>query len=184
MLVYRHAKEVHKPTNTGRLVALCLSNAELRTFGGRGEAFDARELDDPARAALLLFPSADARPIEEFAACGRPVTLVVPDADWRRAHKFALREPGLAHLPRVRVPGGERSARRLRHHPDEDYLSTIECVARALGVLHGDALRAELERAFDVFVERALRARGRSDAVRAAREAGAGSPQAAPLEHA
>jgi len=166
VLVYRHRKEVHKPTNTGRLVALCLANAELRTFGGQGETFDGRELDDRERITCVLFPSADALPLEALAADGRPLTLVVADADWRRANKFALREPGLAHLPRVRVPVGDRNTLRLRHHPNESFLSTFESVARALGVLEGDVVREQLEHVFRTFVERALRARGRLPALR------------------
>lgn len=173
MLVYRHRKEVHKPTNSGRLVGLCLVNSELRTFGGRDETFEARELDDPARGVCVLYPSEDARAIDDLARDGRPVTLVVADADWRRAHKLALREPALARLPRVRVPtdevGDARSALRLRRHPDARFLTTFECVARALGVLEGDDVRAKLERVHAAFVERTLRARGR----RAARDEGA-----------
>ena len=160
VIVFRHRKEVHKPTNTGRLASLWLRNAELRTFGGVDERFDGRELDDPERRALLLYPGPTARPIALDSSDARPVTLVVPDADWRRAQKLALREPGLARAEPVCVPVGPPSTFRLRKHPDARYLSTFEGIARALGVLEGDAVRAELELAFRIFVDRALYQRG------------------------
>jgi DTW domain-containing protein YfiP len=159
VLVYRHRVELHKPTNTGRLAALWLTNVEMRTFGGRHEPFDARELDDPARRVVVLFPSAGARPIEREARDSRPVTLVVPDADWRRAHKLAQREPALTTLPHACVPLDAPSAYRLRKHPDPRYLATFEGILRALGVLEGDAVRRRLEPAFAAFVERLLAAR-------------------------
>ncbi|MFO1010574.1 MAG: tRNA-uridine aminocarboxypropyltransferase [Planctomycetota bacterium] len=160
VVVFRHRKEVHKPTNTGRLAALCLANAELRTFGGRDERFDARGLDDPERRVLLLYPRADARVLERDALDERPVTLLVPDADWRRAQKLARGEPALERVPAVCLADGAPSEFRLRKHPDARYLSTFEGIARALGVLEGDAVRAELERVFRVFVDRALYQRG------------------------
>ncbi|MBK7877160.1 MAG: DTW domain-containing protein [Planctomycetes bacterium] len=160
VVVYRHRKEVHKPTNTGRLAALCLVNAELRTFGGRGERFDERGLDDPARRVLLLYPRADAQVLRCDAEDDRPVTLLVPDADWRRAQKLARGEKALERLPAVCLADGAPSAFRLRKHTDARYLSTFEGIARALGVLEGDAVRAELERVFQIFVDRALYQRG------------------------
>jgi DTW domain-containing protein YfiP len=153
---------VHKPTNTGRLAALWLMNVELRTFGGRGEPFDAHGLDDPARRVVVLFPSVHARPIERDARDARPVTLVVPDADWRRAQKLATREPALVALPQVCVPLDAPSAYRLRKHPDPRYLATFEGIARALGVLEGPGVRARLEPLFALFVERLMAARGRT----------------------
>ncbi len=166
VVVLRHRKEVHKPTNTGRLAALFLANAELRTFGGRDEPFDARGFDDPTRRVLLLYPTDDALAISRAQHDPRPVTLVVPDADWRRTHKLATREPALLALPRVRVPDGPPSAFRLRTHPDPRFLATFESIARALGVLEGAEVRAELEQVFRTFVERTLRARGRLGADR------------------
>ena len=176
VVVYRHRKEVHKPTNTGRLAVLCLANSELRTFGGRDEPFDARGLDDPEQRVLLLYPRADARVLgrEQFGPerdaraprdgsderDARPVTLLVPDADWRRAQKLARGEPALERVAAVCLADGAPSEFRLRKHPDARYLSTFEGIARALGVLEGDAVRAELERVFRVFVDRALYQRG------------------------
>ncbi len=160
VLVLRHRTELHKPTNTGRLVPIALRGGEVRTFGARGTTFDAAGLYDPARRTLLLYPGDDARTLTPADAHGPPVTLLVPDANWRRAQKLAAREPALARAERVRLPDGPPSSYRLRRHPDPRFLATFEAIARALGILEGPSVQERLEHAFRVMVERQLYARG------------------------
>lgn len=160
IVVLRHRKETYKTTNTGRLVPLTLTNSELRAFGERHDVLDAANWDDPARTTLLLYPSADAHLLTCEDAASRPVTLIVPDSNWRRAFKLTSREPALAGLPRVSLPEGTPSSYRLRRHPDPRFLATFEAVARALGILEGPAVQEHLERVFARMVERTLRSRG------------------------
>ena len=160
VVVLRHRKEAWKPTNTGRLVPLTLEQGEIRVFGARDEELDTSGFADPARRALLLYPCADAQPLVLDEHDTRPVTLIVPDSDWRRAQKLATREEKLFGVPRVHLPGGPPSNYRLRRHPDLRYLATFEAVARALGILEGPEVQAELERVFTLLVERVLRSRG------------------------
>ena len=161
VVVLRHRKEAHKTTNTGRLVPLMLPGSEIRAFGERHDVLDAAGFADPARNTLLLYPSADARALQHEDGAARPVTLIVPDANWRRAFKLNARERALAGLPRVFLPEGARSKYLLRRHPDPRYLATFEAVARALGILEGPVVQAHLERVFALMVERTLRSRGR-----------------------
>ena len=161
VVVLRHRRELNKPTNTGRLVSLALVHGEVRTFGGRGMEFDASNLVDRGRRALLLYPTDDSTLLVRDDADARPVTLIVPDADWRRAHKLASNEPRLAGMARVHLPSGAPSTYRLRRHSDPRFLATFEAVARALGILEGDAVQARLEHVFRLMVERQLWARGR-----------------------
>jgi DTW domain-containing protein YfiP len=158
--VLRHRKEAYKPTNTGRLVTLTLANSDIRVFGARDEELEVADLVDPARRALLLFPSADSQLLAHDASDPRPVTLIVPDADWRRAQKLATREEKLAGIPRVHLPSGPPSNYRLRRHSDPRYLATFEAVARALGILEGPEIEAQLEAVFRMMVDRVLWSRG------------------------
>lgn len=160
VVVLRHRREFHKPTNTGRLVPLALTAGEVRTFGERGVDFDAMTLIDPSRRTLLLFPTADSQPLARDEADTRPVTLVVPDADWRRAFKLAMHEPALDVIPRVHLPSGPPSTYRLRRHSDPRFLATFEAVARALGILEGAEVQVRLELVFRLMVERTLFSRG------------------------
>lgn len=161
VVVLRHRRELHKPTNTGRLVPLTLSNGEVRTFGARDQAFDATDLVDPSRRTLLLYPAADSQELARDDNDDRPITLIVPDADWRRAHKLVSHESALRGIPRVHLPSGPPSTYRLRRHIDSRFLATFEAIARALGILEGAAVRARLEHAFDLMVDRTLWSRGR-----------------------
>ncbi len=161
VVVLRHRKEVHKPTNTGRLVPLTLAAGEVRDFGGRNVVFDPTNLIEPKRRTVLLYPGADSRILAREPLDPRPITILVPDADWRRAHKFATREPALAGVERVHLPDGPPSRYRLRHHSDPRFVATFEAVARALGVLEGAEVQAELEHVFQVLVDRMLWSRGR-----------------------
>lgn len=160
VVVLRHRKELHKPTNTGRLVSLTLGNGEVRTFGGRDMEFDAAGLCDPARRTLLLYPSPDSTLLARDETDPRPITLLVPDADWRRAHKLATREPSLAPIPRFHLPSGPPSTYRLRRHSDPRFLATFEAIARALGLIESPEVQSRLEHVFRVMVERTLWSRG------------------------
>jgi len=159
VVVIRHLREGRKPTNTGRLVPLTLTRSEVRTRGAAGAQVETADLPGPGRRALLLYPSADARPLtpEDGEA---PVTLIVPDGTWRQARKVHARVPGLAAVPRVCLPPGPPSRYRLRSHRDPRFLATFEAVARALGILEGPPVQRALERVFDLMVERTLWSRG------------------------
>lgn len=161
-----HQKEICKSTNTGRLAALALERGELWVRGRKGAVLDTRALIEPGTQPLVLFPGPTARSLDELikererAGDERPVTLVVPDGTWRQARKSVGRTPELAGAPRVTLPPGPPSRYRLRHHPDPTRLATFEAIARALGLLEGDAVRDELERLFALMVERTLWTRG------------------------
>lgn len=160
VVVLCHSKEVHKPSNTGRLVPLLLEGGEVRRIGMRDEPLDTRGFDDPTRRVVLLYPSADSKELTADDAAGLPLTLVVPDSDWRRAHKMTSRNPDLAHLPRVHVPLGAPSIYRLRFHPDPRFLATFEAIARALSILEGPAVEEHMMRVFRLMVDRSLYSRG------------------------
>ncbi len=161
VVVLRHCREGNKPTNTGRFVPLTLANGFVRTFGVRDVPFDGEGLVDPARRTVLLYPCEGSREIAREPDDRRPVTLLVPDADWRRAFKFATREPALDGLARVHLPDGSPSEYRLRSHMDPRFVATFEAVARALGVLEGPHIRERLELVLRTVVDRHLWSRGR-----------------------
>lgn len=157
-----HHKEQRKPTNTGRLAVECLQNAECWIRGhvdGGLDSFSA----DPDTLPLLLFPSEDAQLLTEFTGSDRPVTLIVPDGNWRQASKFRRRVRGLSQVPTVILPPGTATQYRLRHEPRKGGLATIEAIARALGILEDQAVEAALLRVFSSMVERTLWSRGAID---------------------
>lgn len=162
LLLVIHYREERKPTNTGMLAAECLTNSVVMV---RGKHHDPQASEnvfplDPSHQALLLFPSDQSQPISNYCGCSRPITLIVPDGNWRQASKVRSRVQALRDVPMVTLPGGMPTQYGLRYESQENGLATMEAIARALGVLEGPMIRGELERIFRLFVERTLWARG------------------------
>jgi DTW domain-containing protein YfiP len=154
-----HRREERKPTNTGRLAIECLPNSQAIVRGNESSP-DTPFTWDGSTQPLLLFPHADAVPIARFAASERPVTLIVPDGNWRQAAKVRARVPGLSDVPCVSLEPDAPTMYRLRHERRDGGLATIEAIARALGVLEGEHVRSALEKVFRAMVERTLWSRG------------------------
>jgi DTW domain-containing protein YfiP len=156
-----HRFEDRKPTNTGRLAAECLENSVVLVRGHEAQPTPPFAWD-PGTQPLLLFPHEGATPLADVRLDPeRPVTLVVPDGNWRQASKVRQRVPGLRDLPCVGLPVGERSVHRLRAEAHEAGLSTIEAIGRAMGLLEGDHVRRALYLVFRAMVERTLWSRGK-----------------------
>jgi DTW domain-containing protein len=155
--LYMHWRERLRATNTGWLACLALPNSEIRLRGAREQELCLAEAV-PLKNAILLFPSQDAVELtpEWLARQHRPVTLVVADGSWNQAKKVPYRESGLAGIPNVKLPVGAPSCYRLRRSPHVHYLSTLEAIARALGVIEGREVQVSLERLFLKMVERRL----------------------------
>jgi DTW domain-containing protein YfiP len=162
LVLIMHQLEEKIWTNTGRLAAHAVAGAEVRYRGTWGQPLDERGIVGPEGDTIILFPREGAAVLDEaFAATlRRPVTLVVPDGNWTQAKKVYTRVPALREVPCVRLPPGPPSVYTLRRAPFAYGLSTMEAVARALGVLDGDAVREELERLLQIFIDRTLWARG------------------------
>jgi DTW domain-containing protein YfiP len=161
LLLVIHCYEDRKTTNTGRLAARCLVGSEVHVRGQIDRPSEA-PLIAPGTQPLMLYPYADAQPIEHFAGSAQPFTLIVPDGTWRQASRVRSRVPGLADVPAASVRGAAtRYKLRAESHPDG--LATIEAVARALGVLDGPAVQRALEAVFETLVERTRWSRGELD---------------------
>jgi tRNA-uridine aminocarboxypropyltransferase len=194
--LYMHWRERLRATNTGWLACLALPNSEIRLRGGREQELRPAEAA-PLKNAILLFPSPDAVELtpEWLARQPRPVTLVVADGSWNQAKKVPYRESGLASIPNVKLPVGAPSCYRLRRSPHLWNLSTLEAIARALGIIEGREVQVALESLFLKMVERRLWSMGRlrpeecvtvipEEAILAFRRAGAaGGRKKNPVSH-
>lgn len=156
-----HQREWKKSTNTGRVALHALENAHHFLRGVPEAPLDLGALEDPERRLLLLFPREDAVPLSPavVAADPRPVTLIVPDGNWSQARRVVRREPLLARTPAVVPPPGPPTRYRIRDETTDEGMATAEAIARALGVLEGPAVQAEIERLFDLMVSRTLATR-------------------------
>jgi DTW domain-containing protein YfiP len=163
LVLLMHHVEALRQSNTGRLARAVLQDVEIRLRGKPDQPLRLDDLLDGSRRPLLLFPGAGARLLDPALVeeDPRPVTLLVPDGTWNLARKIPLRQRELDAVQRVCLPVGEPSDYRLRHSPHPHQLSTLEAIARALGILEGPGLRADLETVFRVARDRILWSQGK-----------------------
>lgn len=163
VVIVMHHVETRRSSNTGRLAARVLDapillrglrDSDPRT---RAAAPDALA---PERRRLVLFPSEDARVLTPDHAAGAPVTLVVPDGNWKQASRTLHRDEAAAGAEIVTLPPGPPSRYHLRRRPSEYALCTYEAIARALSILESPSIESAMMRALDLFVERTLALRG------------------------
>ena len=162
LVLVMHHRECHKPTATGPLALEMLPNSELRVHGLRDRLLDLSDLNVPERRTLLLYPK-DGVPILSRSVLdhdNRPVTLVVPDGNWRQAARMARRLPGLEHAEMVRLPAGPQSEWGIRRQSHAQGLATFEAIARALGIIESPAVQSGMEALFRLMVQRTLQSRG------------------------
>jgi len=156
VVLLTHRIERTKSTNTGRLVARLLEGSSIRA---RGELEPKERPPLPEGRRLVLYPAPDARELSPEDARGDPVVLLVPDGTWNQARRAFNRDPDVMGAEPVKLPAGMPSRYGLRRAPRDGTLSTLEAVARALGILEGAAIERQMMAAFDKWVERATRVR-------------------------
>ena len=144
--------ERFKTTNTGMLALACLARSIHYIYAGSNPLPDRFETDEEQP--ILLFPTEDAVPIENFVDHPKPIRLIVPDGTWRQASKVGKRLDSLKHVPGVFLPEGPPSRYTVRTGGRDGAVCTMEAVARALGILEGPKIQAELEHVFNMFMDR------------------------------
>lgn len=189
VLMVIHAKEIPKPSNTGRLVPRCLSNSDLVIHGRRPQSEMPLQNEHPGHYGhpghserseesqtsrlrlpipsdympLVLFPSPQAQVLEEsfVQSIATPICLIVPDGNWNQGSRIPKRYPIMRDSQHVILPPGAPSEYRLRTEPRQPYgLATMEAVARALQVIEGEKVYQHLMHVFRTMVERALWTKG------------------------
>ncbi len=145
LVLVMHHVEAMRQSNTGRLALSALEHMCIRLRGDRDRPLEVQDLLDAAY----------------VARDPRPVTLFVPDGTWNTARKIPLRHPELRALPRVCLPVEAASQYRLRHNPHPEKVSTLEAIARAMGVLEGPELKQDLLHLFAVARDRILWSQGK-----------------------
>lgn len=161
IVIFMHRREKALSTNTARLARKALRRCEIRVRGEKDTPTDGSNLFEPGRRTLVLFPSQNARPLDAafLAEFPGPYTLVVPDGSWRQAAKCVYRVPELVEVPRVKLSPGPLSEYRLREEPTPESVCTYEAIARALGVIEGQAVRERLEVFFRLKVDLTIQSR-------------------------
>ncbi len=141
-----HPKEFKRiKNNTGRLTHLSLPNS-LLLCGidfSRHKALNAI-LDDPQNHCVILYPAADALPLEEsdLPPEGKRLVIILIDATWASARPILRQSTNLHALPRITFRHGGSSAYGFKRQPFAEALSTIESTHAVLKILHDKGIEA------------------------------------------
>lgn len=161
-----HASEPLKPTNTGRLIADCLT--DTYAFVWSRTSVDPALLGllaDPRWQPFVVFPQEYAHAEQPVLETVQPVSakrplLIILDATWTQARKMFRKSPWLDGLPVLSLNTEQLSRYRLRRSTRDEHLCTVEVATACLG-LAGDTTAANLlNDYFDVFTDAYLASRG------------------------
>ena len=151
VVLFQHALDAERPSNTGRLVAAMLEGSTILVVGRPGGVPD--WAPPPGRPRWVLHP--DGRPLVPEDRNRRPC-LLVPDGTWPQTRRMSQRVSWLreAELVRVEAEGPRGAVLRRPRRPGQ--LCTLEAVARALAVLESPQLADRMLDVLDELVARAL----------------------------
>ncbi len=156
-----HDKEIRRLTNTGRFAGLCLENSSVFVKGRQGEVWDEKQVLPDGYAHRILFPFASETLSPEMKTIdNKPLNLIVPDGTWSQAKKIVISEPYLHSIKRVKLPPDALSSYHLRKADNPEHISTLEAIARALGIIENGIIREELESVFTAMTTGLIKLRG------------------------
>lgn len=157
-----HAKELKRPTNTGRLAVKALTNSVMKIRGNVKEPLDLTELLNDEYRSLLFYPCEDSIELtKEFInQSDKPIQLIVPDGNWRQASKVHHRHKELSHLPRVMISAKNTSTLFMRAENTPEGMATLQAIAHALRIIEGEEIYEKLIAVYNEKLTRTLKARG------------------------
>ncbi len=142
VLLY-HRDEIHKPTNSGRLIA-DLFPTQTHAFLWSRKDPDPRLLtllEDKSRQVLLLFPDKNMKnpvydlTLERNSGLNKKITLILLDATWKQASKMFHLSQWLRQLPCISINMAKQKAFLVRHAKHDMQFATAEVSALALNAL-------------------------------------------------
>ncbi|MES2769290.1 MAG: tRNA-uridine aminocarboxypropyltransferase [Bdellovibrionota bacterium] len=157
-----HAKELKRPTNTGRLAIKALSNSVMRIRGLDKKTLDLSDLLNNNYRSLVFYPCEGSVELTKELAneSDKPIQLIVPDGNWRQASKVHHRHKELAALPRVMISTPNTNKFFMRKENTPEGMATLQAIAHALKIIEGDAVYEALINVYNEKLKRTLQARG------------------------
>ncbi|MBY6199574.1 tRNA-uridine aminocarboxypropyltransferase [Vibrio hangzhouensis] len=138
-----HPNELGRATNTGKLIAKMLAQAEI-TEWQRKQPCPRCTGDSNLHPPVLLFPSENSVSIADWQAQHPGKShFIVLDATWQEAKKMLNRSTWLQSLPQVHIESAQASQYQLRRNQQSGNLCTFEVCAQLVREL-GDEDRANV----------------------------------------
>jgi DTW domain-containing protein YfiP len=161
--ILMHYRENVTTTNTGRIAHYLLNNSDVHIRGLAQKPLQEKDVLKSGCTPLFLFPSDQAVLLtaDFLASLGGKIQLIVPDGSWRQAKRVGKRESFLKDVTHVKLPDTTSGIFYLRKKVMDEGVSTIEAIARALGIIESKILQKNLEDVFRIMVEKTLETRGK-----------------------
>ncbi len=157
-----HYRELVTTTNTARIAHFMLKNSSVHYRGLIKNPLVENQILQSGFTPLYLYPSEESVPLtQELVQSLGKVQLIVPDGSWRQAKRVARREPFLKNVQHVKLSDASSGIFYLRRKIKEEGVSTIEAIARALGVIESKEIQQSMENVFRIMVEKTLDTRGK-----------------------
>ncbi len=146
LIVVIHGKEWRRSSNTGYLARLATKDSKVRFHGLPHQTVSSAGIDAASPSTLVLYPGrgADLLTPGHIAALPRPLTLLVPDGNWKQAKNMMRRVPMLSQAHPVRLAGSTLDHHSLRRNVISDRMSTFEAIAQALGIIEKQTTQDQL----------------------------------------
>lgn len=162
ILLVVHAKELRRTTNTGKLTLEALPNSAMKIRGIKNEVIDLSDQLTSDYESLLYYPAEGAVELNQnfVKSITKPIQLIVPDGNWRQASKVHIRHQELRDLPRVMIKEKNTSSHHLRAESTSYGMSTLEAIAKALGIIEGPEVQAALMQLYRAKLQNTLKGRG------------------------
>ncbi|TNE43677.1 MAG: DTW domain-containing protein [Deltaproteobacteria bacterium] len=155
--IIQHPRERRHPFGTVRILEQALDKLSVHPFFPKGSWADeqaqailqALEVQHGSENIAVLYPSKEARLLEDLTASERPEHLIILDGTWFQAKKLYEDLPCLHDLPKVAFSPENPSEYQIRREPKEHFVSTLEAVVNALQLLEPD--NPQVERLMEPF---------------------------------
>ncbi|GAM72336.1 hypothetical protein JCM19236_3442 [Vibrio sp. JCM 19236] len=150
VLLY-HPNELRRATNTGKLLASCLTQVSQYEWSRTEPPVELLEHIKQHGNAKLLFPSENSTPVEN--ALSTNGLYIVLDATWQEAKKMLNKSPWLQELAQVHLVSASDSNYSLRRNQEAGNLCTFEVGSAILAVHEGASSAEKLNHFFDHYLK-------------------------------
>ena len=155
--IFQHVEESKHPLGTARIAELSLSSCEMQV----GNVVTSAMVQAIGREPVLVYPGNESVALSDVIDDG-PRTLVFLDASWRKSRRMLHESEPLGALQKVSIDSNDDSRYLIRKSPGKGYLSTLEAIVSALGLIEGDSEKfSPLLKTMDYMIERQIELMGR-----------------------
>ena len=164
-----HYTEIHKPTNSGRLIADLFPNQTNAHIWSRTEPSQALldQIEAHQKNTIILYPATEQRlskdrHLESLAELGAPRHVIILDATWRLASKMLHQSRWLDVIPTFAINEDVQRTFMVRQAKHEQQFATAEVVAMLLAETGERQQSQQLADYYQVFNTRSVMSRQRN----------------------